>query len=32
MFWVFNLDYFYLNLEKFYNKNNIVTIEKKIIY
>ena len=32
MFWIFDLDYFYLNLEKFYNKNNIVTIEKEIIY
>ncbi len=32
MFRIFNLDYFYLDLKKFYNKNNIVTIKKKIIY
>jgi len=32
MFRVFDLDYFYLNLKKFYDKNNIVTIKKKIIY
>ena len=32
MFQIFNLDYFYLNFKKFYNKNNIVTIKKKIIY
>jgi len=32
MFQVFDLNYFYLDFKKFYNKNNIVTIEKKIIY
>jgi hypothetical protein len=32
MFRIFNLDYFYLNLKKFYNKNDIVTIKTKIIY
>jgi len=32
MFQVFDLDYFYLNLKKFYDKSDIVTIEKKIIY
>ncbi len=32
MFQVFNLDYFYLDLKKFYNKSDIITIEKKIIY
>jgi len=32
MFWVFNLDYFYLDFKKFYNKGDIATIKKKIIY
>ena len=32
MFWIFDLNYFYLNFKKFYNKSNIVIIEKKIIY
>jgi hypothetical protein len=32
IFRIFNIDYFYLDLEKFYNKSNIVTIEKKTIY
>ncbi len=32
MFWIFDLNYFYLDFEKFYNKSNIVIIEKKIIY
>ncbi len=32
MFRIFSLDYFYLNLKKFYNKNNIVTIKRIIIY
>jgi len=32
MFRVFNLDYFHLDFKKFYDKSDIVTIEKKIIY
>jgi len=32
IFRVFDLDCFYLDLKKFYNKSDIVTIEKKIIY
>ncbi len=32
MFRIFDLDYFHLNFEKFYDKSDIVTIEKKIIY
>ena len=32
MFRIFDLNYFHSNLEKFYNKSDIVTIEKKIIY
>lgn len=30
IFRIFDLDYFYLDLEKFYSKSNIVTILKKI--
>ncbi len=32
MFRIFDLNYFYLNLKKFYNKSDIVTIKKKTIY
>jgi len=32
IFRIFDLDYFYSDFEKFYNKNNIIIIEKKIIY
>ncbi len=32
MFRIFNLDYFHPNLEEFYGKDDIVTIEKEIIY
>jgi len=32
IFRISDLDYFYSDLKKFYNKNNIVTIEKKTIY